>query len=300
MEISGYQLNVLIVACLYVLLAVGLQLTTGLAGQISLGHAAFYAIGGYTAALLATRAGWPFLATLPASILVVAVAGLILGAPSLRVRDDFLAIVTLGLGLITQSLANNLPLTGGALGISAIPAPAIGSFTFRLESYTGLVVAITALGVGVAVLLSRSRLGLIWRAVRDDDLAAGAMGMPVRVLKVTAFAVGSAYAGLAGALLAYHLGFIGAESFGVSVSITVLAMIVLGGLGSLPGAVVGALVLSLLPEVLRPLASYRLTLYGALLAFVIAYRPGGLLGGGTVPRLPWARLARRPRAGSAP
>ncbi len=288
MELSGYQLNVLIVAALYVLMAVGLQLTTGYAGQISLGHAGFYALGAYAAALAATRAGWPFLATLPLSVLVAAAAGALSGLPSLRVRDDFLAIVTLGIGLIVQSLANGLPLTGGAMGISAIPPASIGPMSLDLPGYAVLVGVITLLGIGVAWWLSRSRLGLVWRALRDDDLAAAAAGANVPALKLAAFSIGCSYAGLAGCLLTYHLGFIGADSFGFSVSTTVLAMIVVGGLGSLRGAVMGALALSLLPEVLRPLAGARLALYGALLALVTAYGRGGLA------RLQLPAMLRRP------
>lgn len=291
MEPSGYQLNVLVVTALYVLMAVGLQLTTGYAGQISLGQAGFYALGAYTAALVATQAGWPFLVAVPLSILVAGVAGALCGLPSLRVRDDFLAIVTLGIGLVVQSLANGLPVTGGAMGISAIPQPTIGSLSLDLGGYAVLVAMITLIGVGAAGWLSRSQLGLAWRALRDDDLAAAAIGLNVPALKVAAFAIGCAYAGLAGCLLAYHLGFIGADSFGFSVSTTVLAMIVVGGLGSLRGAIIGALALALLPELLRPLADVRLALYGALLAVVTAYGRGGIVR----LRLPIGLLGRRAR-----
>jgi branched-chain amino acid transport system permease protein len=276
--LSGYELSVAITVLIYVLLATGLHVTLGYGGQISMGMAAFVAIGAYTAAMLSTMAGWPLLAVLPASMLLAGFAGVLLGIPSLRVRDDFLAIVTLGFGIIVQSLANRLPFTGGALGISGIPRPAIGGLLLDKASFALLVVLLVVAVMGLTVVLSRSRVGAAWRAVRDDDLAAAAMGLNVPALKVSAVAVGSAYAGLGGGLLAYHLGFVGADTFGLDMSVTVLAMVVIGGVGSFPGAIIAAIGLSLLPEILRPVADLRLLVYGALLALVVIVRPTGLFG----------------------
>jgi branched-chain amino acid transport system permease protein len=276
--LSGYELSVLITVTIYVMLALGLHVTLGYGGQISMGIAAFVAIGAYAVALLATSAGWPLILTLPASTLLAGAAGVLLGIPSLRVRDDFLAIVTLGFGIIVQSLANRLPFTGAALGISGIPQPALGSLKLDKGAFALLVLGILLALIALTVILSRSRLGAAWRAVRDDDLAAGAMGLHVPALKVSAVAIGSAYAGLGGGLLAYHLGFVGADTFSLDMSVTVLAMVVVGGIGSLPGAIVGGVILGLLPELLRPVADLRLLVYGALLAIVVIVRPTGLLG----------------------
>ncbi len=266
------------VAGIWVLLALGLNIITGYAGQVSLGHAAFYAFGAYTTAMLTTNLGWPWLVTVPLAVVVAAVLGVLLGLPSLRLREDFLAIVTLGLGLVTQSLALYLPFTGGSLGIGGIPYPSLGGFTFDTATYFLMVAVLAALGVALSRWLARSWIGLGWRALRDDELAARAMGLNVTALKVLAFAVGAGYAGLAGALLAHYLGFIIAYNFGFGESITALAMVVVGGMGTIRGPVAGALLLALAPEVFRPLADYRMTIYGALIAAVMVLQPGGLLG----------------------
>jgi len=276
--LDNYMLSVGILAGIWVLLALGLNVITGYAGQVSLGHAAFYAFGAYTTAMLTTNLGWPWIVTMPLAIVVAAALGVVLGLPSLRLRDDFLAIVTLGLGLVTQSLALYLPFTGGSLGIGGIPYPALGPLRFDTPAYFAMVVVLVIVGIALSAWLARSWVGLGWRALRDDELAARAMGINVTALKVLAFAVGAGYAGLAGALLAHHLGFIIAYNFGFAESITALAMIVVGGLGTVRGPVVGALLLALAPEVFRPLADYRMTIYGALVAAVIVLQPQGLLG----------------------
>lgn len=276
--LSGYELTVLQLVCIYVVMAVSLQVTLGFAGQISIASGAFAATGAYTTALLTTRAGWPMLAVLVASVVVAGVAGLLVGLPSLRVREDFLAIVTLGFAIIVYSLASRLPFVGGALGIPNVPLPSIGDFELDQGSYTLFVVVVTILVIGAVLALSRSRLGLRWRSVRDDELAASTMGMRVGPLKLSAFAIGAAFTGLAGALFAYSLGFVGADSFDLDFSIMILAMVVIGGLGSLPGAIIGAVALALLPEILRPLADFRLTIFGLILVIVLIALPGGLVG----------------------
>lgn len=278
-SLSGYQLNVLVIVMIYVILAVGLQITVGYAGQISLGHAAFAAIGGYAVALLTTQAEWGSLSSVIAAIAMSAVAGAFLGLTSLRVRHDFLAIVTLGFGIIVQSLANRLEFTGAALGISGVTRPSVFGDPISREHFAILVCIVMLVAIVVAWGLSRSRLGLAWRAVRDDDLVAGTMGLHVWGLKLSAFSIGSAYGGLGGALLAFHLGFVGSDTFSLDMSVTVLAMIVVGGLGSLTGAVVGGVILAALPEFLREVATYRLMIYGALLVLVVVFRPTGLFGG---------------------
>lgn len=276
--LSGYELTVLQMLCIYVVMAVSLQVTLGFAGQISIAAGAFAAVGAYTTALLTTRAGWPMIVVILASIVVAGAAGILIGLPSLRVREDFLAIVTLGFAIIVYSLASRLPFVGGALGIPNVPLPSFGSVVLDQTSYTLFVVAATVVVILIVIALSRSRLGLRWRSVRDDELAASTMGMRIGGLKLSAFAIGAALTGLAGSLFAYSLGFVGADSFGLDFSIMILAMVVIGGLGSLTGAVIGAVVLALLPEVLRSLADFRLTIFGAILVVVLIALPGGLVG----------------------
>ena len=278
MILSGYELTVMQLVLIYIIMAVSLQVTLGFAGQISIASGAFAATGAYTTALLTTRAEWPMLLVLLASIVVAGVAGLLIGMPSLRVREDFLAIVTLGFAIIVASLASRWQFVGGALGIPNLPLPSIGSFVLDQQGYTMFVFLITVLVVAAVIGLSRSRLGLRWRSVRDDELAASTMGMSVGSLKLSAFAIGAAFTGLAGALFAYSLGFVGADSFKLDFSIMILAMVVIGGLGSLTGAVIGAVALALLPEILRSLADYRLTIFGLILVVVLIALPGGLVG----------------------
>ncbi|MGE5619761.1 MAG: branched-chain amino acid ABC transporter permease [Sphingomonadaceae bacterium] len=288
---DSYALSVGIVVGIWVLMALGLNIITGYAGQVSLGHAAFYAFGAYTTAILTTNLGWPWFVTMPLAVVVAAVLGVLLGLPSLRLKEDFLAIVTLGLGLVTQSLALYLPFTGGSLGIGGIPYPSVGGFSFGTDSYFMMVLLFALLGTALSLWLDRSWIGLGWRALRDDELAARSMGIDVTRLKVLAFAIGAGYAGLAGSLLAHHLGFIIAYNFGFNESITALAMIVVGGMGTVRGALVGALLLGLAPELFRPLAEYRMSIYGALIVAVMVFQPGGLLGERSL-------IARRLRARS--
>ncbi|MHB0868053.1 MAG: branched-chain amino acid ABC transporter permease [Chloroflexota bacterium] len=288
---DSYALTVGIVVGIWVLMALGLNIITGYAGQVSLGHAAFYAFGAYTTAILTTNLGWPWFVTMPMAVVVAAVLGVLLGLPSLRLREDFLAIVTLGLGLVTQSLALYLPFTGGSLGIGGIPYPSVGGVSLGTDGYFAMVMVLALLGIALSLRLDRSWVGLGWRALRDDELAARSMGIDVTRLKVLAFAIGAGYAGLAGALLAHHLGFIIAYNFGFNESITALAMIVVGGMGTVRGALVGALLLAMAPELFRPLADYRMSIYGALIVAVMVFQPGGLLG-----ERSW--IARRLRARS--
>lgn len=277
--INPYYLGIVVIVGIYVILALGLNIITGFAGQVSLGHAAFYAIGAYTSAILSLQGHLNFWLALPAAAIVTWFTGILLGLPSLRVKEDFLAIVTLGLGLIIQSLLNNLKITGGALGLSNIPQPellgeSMSSFSFALMTW--LLVALAAF---IAWRALNSRVGRAWLAIREDELVADALGVNTTRLKVLAFALGALYAGVAGSLFAHYTTFISADSFGFNESATMLSMVVLGGLGSIPGAITGAILLALAPEVLRPLADYRMLIYGLLLVLLMRYRPQGLFGG---------------------
>ncbi len=276
--LDNYAFTIGILVCIWTLMAVGLDIISGYAGQANLGQSAFYGFGAYTTALLTTNLGWPWFITMPLAVIISALVGVLLGLPSLRFREDFLAIVTLGLGLVFQSVALYLPLTGAALGIGGIPYPSIGSYTFSIPVFFLMALVLAVAGVVISLWLSRTWIGLGWRALRDDQLAASAMGLNVTLLKVLAFSIGAGYAGLAGALLAHDLGFIIAYNFGFNETITALAMVVIGGMGTVYGAVLGAVVLTLIPEVFRPLADYRLMIYGALIVIMMVFQPSGLLG----------------------
>lgn len=296
--IGTYYVTVGILLGIYVLLAVGLNIITGYAGQASLGHAAFFGVGAYTTAILTTAYGVSFWTALPVSTLAAAVAGAALGALSLRVRDDFLAITTLGVNFVIVAVFLYLPFFGGALGIGGIHLPTIGAHRMSKPEYFLLVLACTALGLLADRLLHRSWAGFALAALREDELGAAALGIPTAAYKVLAFVVGTAYAGLAGVLYAHYITFITPQDFGFVLSITVLCMIVLGGVGTLRGAVAGALLLGAVPELFRFLRDYRMLMYGGLLMLLMRFQPQGLLGTGSwVSRRAVGR--RAPRTGGA-
>ncbi len=284
---NPYQLDVLTTALLYALLALGLNLIVGLTGVLHLGYAAFFAIGAYTYGLLNVHLGCPFwLGVAPASV-VAGLCGIALGIPALRVRGDYLAIVTLGFGEIVRITFTNLEAwTGGPNGLLGIDHPRLwlpgqGILDFGVASapYYYLVCVATALVAGVCVRLSRSRIGRAWRAIREDEVAASCMGIPVLHLKLLAQGCGGAIAGIAGAIFAAKQGTVTPDSFDFILSVMVLAMIVLGGLGSVRGAVVGALALGSLPELLRGFEQYRMLLFGLAMILMMRLRPQGLFGG---------------------
>ena len=286
---NPYHLEILTTSLLYALLALGLNLIVGFTGMLHLGYAAFFAIGAYTYGLLNVHWGWPlWIGWVPAA-LIAALCGVGLGVPALRVRGDYLAIVTLGFGEIVRLIFTNLDRwTGGPNGLLGIAHPSLwlpglGTVDFGVASapYYYLVCAVTAIVAGVCVRLSRSRVGRAWLAVREDEIAAACTGLPVLHLKLLALGCGGAIAGIAGSLFAAKQGTITPDSFDFILSVMVLAMVVLGGLGSIRGAVVGALMLGTLPELLRGVDRYRMLLFGLAMILVIRLRPQGLFGGGS-------------------
>jgi branched-chain amino acid transport system permease protein len=311
-------------ACLYVLLALGLNIVVGFAGLLDLGYIAFYAVGAYTFALLASphlTDNFAALAQLfphglhtpiwPVIFIgagLAAMFGVLLGTPVLKLRGDYLAIVTLGFGEIIRIFLNNLnaPInfTNGPQGITLIDPVTIGSFSFgkthtilgvtvpSVYLYYYLLVALAAIAIVVCARLQDSRLGRAWMAIREDDIAAKAMGINVRNVKLLAFALGATFGGVSGTMFAAFQGFVSPESFSLMESIIVLSMVVLGGIGHIPGVVFGAILLSLFPELLRhtvtPAQEYlfghvivdaevlRMLLYGVAMVAVMLYRPKGL------------------------
>jgi branched-chain amino acid transport system permease protein len=278
--------DVLLTVGLYVLMGLGLNIVVGFAGLLDLGYVAFYAIGAYTLGVLTSpevpfQLNMAFWSALPIALAGVVFAGIILGIPVLKIRGDYLAIVTLGFGEIIRLLANSdllKPWLGDGLGLHGIPKPVLGtSELVGPQQIYYLALAGCLLVLFVATRLKNSRLGRAWVAIREDESVAEAMGINLVTTKLLAFAMGAAFAGIAGTIFATKLTTIYPVSFSILISINVLALIIIGGMGSIPGVVVGALALVGLPELLREFADYRLLIYGAVLVLMMLTRPEGLL-----------------------
>ena len=277
---GGYPFQVGITALIFVTLAVSLNLVTGTAGLLSLGHAGFFGVGAYAAALASTKLGWPFLLTLPLAAAVAAAVGVLVALPTMRLISIYFAVATLGIGeMIHVTLLNWVSFTRGPMGVRGIPPIEIGGFT--LDGVVGgyyTAAAVAAIGIFAVHRLTHSYYGNALRSLREDDQCAAAMGLnPVR-LKIEAFGVACAIAGAAGAVYAHTASFISPDSFRFEESILILAMIVVGGLGSLPGAVLGAVLLIVLPEVLRGFGDFRMIAVGMFMFLSILFMPKGLLG----------------------
>ena len=278
--LNGYYLQILVLIGINVILAVSLNLINGVTGQFSLGHAGFLAIGAYTSAavtLLAWPAGAPVLGFVVALLIggiAAALAGLVVGIPTLRLRGDYLAIATLGFGEIIRVIILNTDAVGGARGLGGIPI--LANFS---SVYACAVLCIVSLWR-----LAYSQRGTALFAIREDEIAAAAMGIDTTRYKILAFTVGAFWAGLAGGLLAHFIGYIHTNSFTFLRSVEIVVMVVLGGLGSITGAVVSATLLTVLPEVLRFGAEYRMIIYSLLLIGLMLARPSGLMGGAEITR----------------
>ncbi|HEX2481942.1 MAG TPA: branched-chain amino acid ABC transporter permease [Methylomirabilota bacterium] len=281
-----YLLDIGVLVGVYTILGLGLSIVIGQAGLLDLGYIAFYAIGAYWTALLSTHWGVSFWILLPTSAVLAALFGVVLGYPTLRLRGDYLAIVTLGFGEIIRITLNNWrELTNGPMGIMGVPHPTIAvpglgvlDFGLKVRAYYFFVLALAAMTVFVVRRLVHSRIGLAWKAIREDELAAGAMGVDVRRAKLLAFGLGAAFAGLAGSFFAGRAGFVSPESFTFAESVLVVCIVVIGGAGSLAGVIVGAVVFIALPELLREAARYRMLAFGVAMVTLALVRPQGLLG----------------------
>ncbi len=275
---TPYAINIMTTAAIFVVLAAGLNIVVGYCGLLDLGYIAFLAVGAYTAGIIAKAFELPVLFTLPAVVVMCILAGLIIGAPTLRLRSDYLAIVTLGFGEITRITANNLTITGGPSGIFGIPGfLKIGDIDFQNPIiFYYLTVVIVAGLVLAAARLGKSRLGRAWKFVKEDEDAAEAMGIHTYKVKLLAYIFGAVWGGFGGMLFASHLTAISPMSFVFLQSALVLMAVVLGGMGNMKGVVLGALAISLLPELLREFSSYRYLVFGILLVVVMVFRPQGL------------------------
>ncbi len=282
---GSFLSQVLVMVGLFTLMGLGLNLEVGFAGLLDLGFVAFFAIGAYTVGVLTTTGRLnvghlTFWAAVPIAVVVTLIAGVFFGVPILRIRGDYLAIATLGFGEITRLLVLSdflRPWLGGSQGVLDIPKPLLGTFEFKApEQLFYLSLVSSALVVFVAMRLRDSRLGRAWMAMREDEDVAEAMGINLVNVKLLAYGLGAAFAGLGGAIFAVMLGSVFPHSFSLLISINVLALIIVGGMGSLPGVVVGALFLVGLPEVLREFSEFRFLVYGAVLILMMQLRPEGL------------------------
>ncbi len=274
---SDYQLEVLTNAWLYVVLCLGLNVVVGYAGLLDLGYAAFFAVGAYTTGILTARFGVDFWATIPAAIAVACVAGIVIGGPTLRLRSDYLAIVTLGFGEMVRIAARNLRITGGASGLVGIDRPHLfGLKIERIGQFYIIFLLLAALAWVVSARLQSSRIGRAWRYVRHDEDAAEAMGINRVAVKLAAYMIGAVFAAIAGCFYAAKMTAISPETFSFSQSVLILLGVVLGGMGKIPGVALGALVLAIFPEVFRDIGSMRMLVFAIVLLLMMLFRPHGL------------------------
>ena len=300
---GSFGVAVLFITGVWILLALGLSVVVGLAGLLDLGYIAFFMLGAYVTALMTNSGGadqfhivtWPTWAALPFAVLVAMAAGLLIGAPTLRLRGDYLAIVTLGFHEIVRQGALNLGFVNQSRGIAGIPNPQFNLFGMNVdfgldnEMYWWFLLIPAILGAVIMIKrLNESRVGRYWTAIREDEVAAAAMGVPVVKMKLWAFVIGASTSGVAGWIYAVNFSYIAPNSFPLLNSILALCAVVIGGLGSIAGAVLGAILIQTLPEVVRELSdgreifgfdpeTGRIAIFGLLLIIVMIYRPGGIL-----------------------
>ena len=277
-----YHVNVMVSALIFVVLGLGLNITVGLAGLLDLGYIAFFAVGSYTYALLSKNFDLGFWTCLPLGGLMGMLFGIVLGFPILRLRGDYLAIVTLGFASITKIVLENWDTVfGGAAGIANIPRPELFGMALdgrqkAVYSYY-IVLALVGITILVTTRLKNSRIGRAWMALREDEIACVAMGVDMARTKLSAYALGAFWAGLVGVIFAAHNSFINPDSFTFMDSAMILAMVVLGGMGSILGVIIASLALKLLPEYLRAFAEYRMLIFGLVMVLMMIFRPQGLI-----------------------
>ena len=275
---NAYFLNIMTFAGIYVLLSTGLNLLMGYAGQVSLGHAAFWGLGAYISGVLTAKFGWPPVLALLASIAGTGLVALAVGLPTLRLKGHYLAMATLGVGVIIHTLFVQLAgLTGGPSGLVNVPSFSAGRLT--VDSVLGnyyLIWAMVGIGLVVALNLGESRIGRALNAIRGSEAAAECMGVDTYRYKVIVFVLSAAYAAVAGSLYVHSINFVAPDTFGFMSSVLLLTMVVVGGIGSFWGPVIGASILALLPEYLRAFEGLEVVLYGLILVGVMMFMPNGL------------------------
>jgi branched-chain amino acid transport system permease protein len=288
---DGYIVQLLNIAILNAIVVLGLNFATGWTGQINFGQAAFYGLGAYTTAI-ATKAGLPWIATPLLSVIIVVAASLVLGLPTLRLRTYYLAMTTIGFGEIVRLIIVHWePVTGGTSGLRAIPGISVFGFgpQGQIQHYY-LLIAVLALAALVAMRIRHSSLGRAMIATKDSEIAAEQSGVDTTRIKLLAFMIGAIYAGLAGCLYASSIRFISPDSFSGVQAVLLMTMLIVGGMGSIAGCIVGAVALTILPEALRFLGQWYLVLYGLGVIVVIVLAPGGLASIASAIRLRQARV----------
>jgi branched-chain amino acid transport system permease protein len=276
-----YYLRIGVMSFIFAIVATSLGLLVGQVKLVSAGHAAFFGIGAYTSALLTTRAGLPFLAGFAAAIVLTALVGFLFSVPVLRLKGHYLAMATLAFGIVTQMIMLNWEsLTNGPNGIPGIPV--VSLFSFELNSDRSMYYFVLVLLLLIIWGLSRlyqSPVGLTFRLIREDEVAAASLGVHVVKYKVMAFTISAGLAGLGGSLFAHYMAYINYDTFNPLESFMILSMVVVGGMYSLLGPVLGAILLNTVPELLRGLSDYRMLIYGVVLVTVLLFRPEGLIAG---------------------
>lgn len=286
MVFEAYIIHLLILIGIYAILAISLNLSMGFAGLLNIGHVAFYGIGAYTSALLALNLGFPFWLSMLIAGFVAAFFGFILAVPTLKLKGDYFAIATLGFAIVIENILKNwISLTRGPLGLPGIPKPSLFGFGFSQPSYLVLVAFFAFIAYIFIKHITDAPFGRVLKAIREDELVASSLGKNIVKYKTQALVISAFFAGIAGSLYAHYITFIDPSSFTIFESILIISMIIVGGLASVKGAVVGAIILVLLPEPLRflPLPSFaigalRQMIYAGLLVYLLIKKPKGILG----------------------
>ena len=275
--VNNYVLEVLTNAFLYVVLCLGLNIVVGYAGLLDLGYAAFFAVGAYTTGILTTDLHLSFWETMPAAAVLASIAGVVIGGPTLRLRSDYLAIVTLGFGEMVRIAARNLKITGGASGLVGIDRPTLAGFRLdQIIDFYYVFLALALLAWIVSAQLENSRIGRAWKYIRYDEDAAEAMGINRILLKLYAYILGAIFAAIAGCFYAVKMTAISPETFSFAQSVLILVGVVLGGMGKIAGVTIGALVLTIFPELFRDIGSLRMLVFAVVLLLIMLFRPHGI------------------------
>lgn len=277
---NNYEQYVLNVIAINVILAVGLNIVKGFAGQVTVGHIALAAIGAYSSAVIATKLGLPFWIALPSAMVLTALAGAMVGIPSFRLEGAYLALATLGLAESVRIIISGTEFLGGAIGYENIPSPYLGSITLdTYRSYYYVVMPLALLGIYFSFSILQSDIGRAFKSVREDPLAAAASGVNVRKYKLIAFVLSALYAGCAGSLKAHMApGFISPENFTITEMVTLLLMVVFGGIGHIWGGVIGAIVVTIIDDLTRDYYQYRMIMFGSVIVLTVMFMPRGIGG----------------------
>ncbi|KPU45711.1 high-affinity branched-chain amino acid transport system permease protein LivH [Oxobacter pfennigii] len=278
---NQYIMRIIIMVGIYSMLGLGLNILTGYTGQVSLGHAGFYAIGAYTASLLSLKLGINFLLAALGGAILASLCGLLLGLPTLRLRGTYLSIVTLGFGEIVKMILINWDkVTNGTLGLKNIPRPSIFGFNLTLANngLYYLMLFLLAFATIICLLIIKSKIGRAFTAIKEDELAATMMGIKTTRYKILAFVLSAFITGIAGAFYASMIGFIDPNSFTFDISTLIISIVILGGMGTIRGMFLGSAILISLPEISRFLMDYRFVVYGLILVIMMRFRPQGVLG----------------------